>query len=101
MVKTVSIVEVRVRITYCFFFFRGCKVCVQKQWAVESFILFLGCFYIKKEFSTSWKHTVQEGFPGPFKIEVTFSGLLLRNFDLREMRQQQKVGILYEMGKAV
>ena len=77
MVKIVGVgVRVPVRIPYCFvfaiFLFCGCKVYVQKQWGVESFILFLGCFHKKREFSMNWRNTVQEDIPGPIKIGVTF-----------------------------
>ena len=93
MVKTVG-VGVGVRIPYCFIFaffiLRSCKVCIPKQWEVESFLLFLGCFHKKREFSMNWKNTLQEGFPGPIKSGFIFGGVLLENFNVREVGQHQK-----------
>ena len=49
----------------------------------------------------NWKNSFQQGFPGPIKIGVTFMGFLLANFNVSEVGRPPKVGILYEMGKAV
>lgn len=67
-----------------------CKVCVHIQWGVENFILFLGCFHKKRELPINWKHTVRESFSGPIKIDVTFLGFLLGNFNMREVGHHQK-----------
>ena len=67
-----------------------CKVCVHIQWGVETFILFLGCFHKKRELSMNWKNTVQESFSGPIKIDVTFLGFFLVNFNVREVGHHQK-----------
>ena len=38
----------------------------------------------------NWKNTLQEGFPGPIKIGFIFGGVLLENFNVREVGQHQK-----------
>ena len=47
----------------------------------------------------SWKNTVQEGFPGPIQIDVTYFGFLLENFNVRKVGRPPKVGILFDIGK--
>lgn len=77
-----------------------CKVCVHIQWGVENFILFLGCFHKKRELPINWKHTVRESFSGPIKIDVTFLGFLLGNFNMREVGHHQKQRFFFKWDRS-
>ena len=49
----------------------------------------------------NWENNIEEVFPGPIQVGVTFLGFLSGNFNVIEQGRPPKVGIHYENGEDV